>query len=444
MKSFLVGDIGGTNSRFQFWTVDSAGKEKIITWKEKNEYLQKKPFGAVIVFFLKHICKCTKGNWPAAAVLSMAGPVDNNWVQLTNLPKWGKLDGKELSVLTRIPWFQLINDFVAVGYGVTALNLNNSKDVFVLRDKPRREGAPIAVLGAGTGLGETFLTRPPSFAELGLESSQSDKKPEYFPHPSEGGHTEWAAKNDFEYRLAKFVKEKIVEHNLEEAKKDLHEKGIPIYYDNPKFDVKKTRISTERIVCGWGSLVVYQFLVKEAIRVGRSDLVSAKLEGELRKADRGRQPMLITDWSYPRNQSSGQYNALAHQAMNLFMQYYGSEAGDLSLKTLPYGGLFVAGGIASRNKDHMMHENQFLKAFMNKGRLSEKIENVPIYIIQDADNIGLLGARVLCVRALREQKALSSDYVVQTTVPKEMRQESIRSTDKKLFDTFHVKLHSSL
>jgi glucokinase len=108
----------------------------------------------------------------------------------------------------------LINDFQAVGFGLTALK---PSEYVVLHEGHRKEKAPIACLGAGTGLGEVYLTHNGS---------------EYDVWSTEGGHTDYAAKNDLEYGFLKYM------INVE----------------------KKHRVSVERMVCGTGIPFVYRYL----------------------------------------------------------------------------------------------------------------------------------------------------------------------------------------
>lgn len=86
--------------------------------------------------------------------------------------------------------------------------------------------------------------------------------------------------------------------------------------------------------------------------------------------------------------------------MDIFVTGYGAEAGNFCLKTLPTGGLYIAGGIASKNMSLMMKENQFVKAYLAKGRMEAVLEKIPIYLITHP-NVGLLGAQVICRRIVQ-------------------------------------------
>ncbi len=122
----------------------------------------------------------TKGRPPITACFAVAGPVTDNVVRFTNRDMWsvdGDLIAKELGIKV----VRLVNDFLAVGYGL--LTLDEDTECVTLQDAPKQKGAPIACIGAGTGLGECFLVP-------GTESGS------YQCYPSEGGHAEFAPRNE--------------------------------------------------------------------------------------------------------------------------------------------------------------------------------------------------------------------------------------------------------
>jgi glucokinase len=88
---------------------------------------------------------------------------------------------------------------------------------------------------------------------------------------------------------------------------------------------------------------------------------------------------------------------LCYQTMKIFVEAYGAEAGNLALKLLPYGGLYIAGGIAAKNLP-LMTEGSFMKAFRAKGRMRELLSNIPVYIVLNTE-VGLMGA-VSCASQL--------------------------------------------
>lgn len=93
--------------------------------------------------------------------------------------------------------------------------------------------------------------------------------------------------------------------------------------------------------------------------------------------------------------------------MDLFVKLYGSEAGNLALKTLPFGGLYVAGGVAPKILSLMVDQDKFLENMVQKGRLRQTLEKIPVYVVLHPQ-VGLLGAKVVCRRNLKELNLLQS------------------------------------
>ena len=146
----LLGDVGGTNIRLllkQIDAKDSSFEGRVI--KDGSQLSQKvKSFEEALSNFLNEF-KNTEF-WPQVAVLGVAGPVDNNTVEFTNVIKWSLIDGTSLSQILDIPHFVLINDFTAAGYGILPLK---ERDFIRLDDNQIIDGAVKVVIGPGTGLG---------------------------------------------------------------------------------------------------------------------------------------------------------------------------------------------------------------------------------------------------------------------------------------------------
>ena len=276
-----------------------------------------------------------------AACFAIAGPVDRNTSHLTNL-NW-TLSGERLQTELGIARVELINDFAAIGYGVSTLPLD---DLHTLQPGTRVKGGPIAVLGAGTGLGETYLTW------------QGDR---YQVHPSEGGHTNFAPRTPLQQELLNYLAQ------------------------------RHGRVSVERVVSGQGIVAIYQFLSDRAA-FNQADVA---LEGEASKAI----AQAIKTWEQQRTGDAGAAigaAALANtdsrsvQTLEIFADVYGSEAGDLALKILPSGGLFVAGGIAPKILP-FLRSGKFMQAFLDKGRLKPAISSIPVHVVLNPD-VGSIGA----------------------------------------------------
>jgi glucokinase len=130
------------------------------------------------------------------ACFAVAGPVTNNCVSFTNRDSWS-IEGDDIARTFGIQVVKLVNDFVAVGYGL--LTLKDETECQVLQAAPKVHGAPIACIGAGTGLGECFLTVGP--------------RGHYVCYPTEGGHTEFAPRSPLEIRLLAALLKKFKSHH---------------------------------------------------------------------------------------------------------------------------------------------------------------------------------------------------------------------------------------
>jgi glucokinase len=262
-----------------------------------------------------------------AACFGVPGPVRDGRLRLTNLP-W-TLDSRELARDLGIDYVFLINDLQANGYGIAELGPDQ---VYTLSEGDSSQVANRGLISAGTGLGEAFLVW--------------DGR-DYVPYPSEGGHSDYAPRNEDEIDLLRFLRQK---------------------YNG--------RISFERVVSGQGLTNIYEFL-----RDGKG------LEEPLWLAERMRQedPNAVITESALKAKSQ-----LCEKTLDMFVSAYGAEAGNLALKVLSVGGLYVGGGIAPRILEKLK-DGTFLKAFTDKGRLSQLLVNIPVRVILES-RTALIGA----------------------------------------------------
>ncbi|MBW4650918.1 MAG: glucokinase [Kastovskya adunca ATA6-11-RM4] len=346
MTLLLAGDIGGTK------TILRLNKLSLETDKLQTLYEETYPSGnfpdlvPIVQEFLT-VAGQQLGSTlaPEKACFAIAGPVVNNTAKLTNLP-W-LLERERLEIELGIAAVKLINDFEAVGYGVLGLE---PSDLYTLQDMTPQPGAPIGIIGAGTGLGEGFL--------IELASSS------YKVFPSEGGHADFAPRTELEFQLLQYLRDK---YNVQ-------------------------RISVERVVSGQGIVAIYQFLrerhfAQELPEVGQVIRTWEQEMGKEKTVDPAATIAIAAAINGDR---------LSRQTMQMFVEAYGAEAGNLALKLLPYGGLYVAGGIATKNLT-LLKEGSFLRALVQKGRVSPLLEKVPVHIILNP-RVGLIGAAVCAAR----------------------------------------------
>jgi len=373
--TYIAGDIGGTNSRLQLFQVrapeellspggcDSARANEHETLLHEHTYPSQKYASLTFVIqeFLKEASSklgLDEGTLqPVACCLAVAGPVRANKANITNV-SW-QLDGAEMSKHLNIPDVLIINDFVGIGYGLLALE---RKDILAINDVPMSEDAPKACLGAGTGLGEVYLTAGhmlrSSRDDLEDDGSAGREEAEYNVWASEGGHADFAPRDALEFGLLEYFKK----------------------------NERVTRVSVERIVSGLGLPKIYDYFTT----LYPAEVNPAVTE-RLRVEDPGK---VIGDFA-----ARGECT-LCLKTVELFVKCYGAEAGNLALKTLPFGGLFIAGGIAGKLQKFLTGNNLFYQHFVQKGRMQTLLEKVPVFLIKH-EAVGLLGAKVVCRRLLR-------------------------------------------
>lgn len=347
MVLYVAGDIGGTNSRLQLFDYTDRYEQLL----SENTYPSKK-YNSMVEILNIFIQACYKTNkihksTPIiACTLAVAGPVNHNTVRLTNL-NW-VINGDEIESKCHIRKCMIVNDFAGIGYGL--LDLKPYDYIQLNPDIRPILHAPKSCLGAGTGLGECYLTY---------------NGKEYDVWSCEGGHTDYPPRNDLEYELLQYIK---AHHNID-------------------------GVSIERVVSGMGLTNIYDFLAQKYGNV-HGDVLKEIEAGNDKNA-------VITTYAL-----SQQCN-ICIQSVDLFMSLYGAEAGNLALKTLPFGGIYIAGGIASKIMWSLFKNNQFYNSFISKGRMSTVLQQVPIYIVT-APQIGLLGSRVLCKRIVRDYNQQNS------------------------------------
>jgi glucokinase len=264
----------------------------------------------------------------AAACFGCPGPVRDGHLKLTNLP-W-TLDARALRGSLGIEHIFLINDLEANGYGIPELA---SDAVSTLHP-----GDPAAVghrglVSAGTGLGEALLIW--------------DGKHHHLPIPSEGGHCDFAARDDREIALLEYLRKTL-----------------------------NGRVSFERVVSGIGIKNIYAFL-RDDQKMEEPQWLRDRMATEDMNAVIG---TCAEDGSSP----------ICFETMQIFTSAFGAEAGNVALKVLAMGGIYLGGGIAPKILK-TLGGGAFTKAFLDKGRLAPLLEAIPVRVILD-DTCALLGA----------------------------------------------------
>jgi glucokinase len=271
-----------------------------------------------------------------AACFGIAGPiretVKDQRVKVTNLP-W-EIHGRELKRRFGFSRLQLINDFQAVGYGIEALG---RKDLVVLQKGKAVKRGPRVVIGAGTGLGQGLLIW---------------NQDHYVPIATEGGHANFAPVNDVQIELMRYL---------------LKTAG---------------RTSWELMLSGHGLVRLYSFLRERGATPESAAVAEAMQAGDPAAA--------ITRAALERN------DPLASQTLDLFVDIYGAQAGNLALTAGATGGVYVAGGIAPKIISRLT-DGRFMRAFRSKGKMSPYVEVIPVQVVIRPE-VGLIGAVLAAMR----------------------------------------------
>ncbi len=330
-KPVLVADVGGTNLNLALMAHEGS-QYRLLRKARFNTQEEQSILGPIHGFL-----NADPSLQPDRACLSGAGPVLERRIHLTNAP-WD-IDAQALERDLGIP-VHLVNDFIALSSGVTQLDLADPRQVTALAhgdgSHPQADPRGLAlVVGAGTGLGVGFVIRTP-------------EGPRAFP--SEGGHI-----------------------------------GLPVFDEDSMalWRHLQTGLSgppgAEMAVSGAGLAHIFRFLL-DTRRVPWTPAASAVLA--LPTAD---QPASIS--------LQAAADPACARAMALFVELYARVCAELCAVFLPTGGLFLAGGIASKNTDHFMQDGRFMARFERNYRihLDRLTRATPVFLVHDYD-LSLFGA----------------------------------------------------
>jgi len=270
-----------------------------------------------------------------SACFGIAGPVINGRCRTTNLP-WD-ITTADLQKHLGTQKVRLMNDLEATAYGMLYLN----DDEFVdLNPTGRLVGGNRAVIAAGTGLGEAMLY---------FDGAA------YHPIGSEGGHSDFAPLTVRQDELLRWMRNRYPGH-----------------------------VSFERILSGPGIYTLYEFLHESGFAPQPSEMLQIK-EGADRSA-------MISACALDRN------DPLCMETLRLFSEIYGAEAGNLALKSMSLGGVYIGGGIAPKILP-VIREEYFMNAFVSKGRFEEMLRGMQVRVSLNPKT-ALLGAAHFAVDRL--------------------------------------------
>ncbi|NOT11734.1 MAG: glucokinase [Methylococcaceae bacterium] len=305
----LAGDIGGTKTVLSLLSRDADGS-LVCVQEQSFSSLQFAEFDNILTAFLPADVTIK------TACFGVAGPVVNQRCQTTNLP-W-LLDAAELRVKLGTEKVKLLNDLEAMALGMLYLP---EQDLIELNPDAVEQTGTIAVIAAGTGLGEAILYWDGN---------------KHQPMATEGGHTDFAAQNAQQDQLLAYLRCRYPEH-----------------------------VSCERLISGIGFSHLYDFLCEQGFASPCRDV--PECQGDVdRNAVISRLGVAGED-------------PLCAEVVRLFVDLYGAETGNLALKTLATGGVYVGGGIAPKILP-VLQSGQFIQSFKAKGRFYNLLNTVSVKI----------------------------------------------------------------
>lgn len=315
----LAGDVGGTKTLLGLFDPVPARPRPLVVRAFGTLDFEDLP--SMISAFLRD--DAAKGASIEAVCFGVAGPIVDDTAELTSVP-W-RVDAVRVAKTVGVSRVRLLNDLQAMAYSVPVLH---QSEVHALQEGEALRGGNMALIAAGTGLGEALL-------------HNIDGR--FIPSPSEGGHADFAARTDREITLLAHL------------------------------TAQFGRVDVERVVSGRGLVnihrVVHDTACSAGVNLADPDAPAAISMAALEQTCR-----------------------CCVETMDLFVGAYGAEAGNLALRTVATGGVFVGGGIAPKILSALT-KGAFMRAFRAKSPLEALLERMPVKVILNAET-GLLGAAV--------------------------------------------------
>lgn len=319
----LAGDIGGTKTVLALYQVHEGQLQ--CERKQTFASLEYARFDDILGTFLSVETKIT------AACLGIAGPIVDQRCQTTNLP-W-IIDAQALRTKLGTDKVKLLNDLEAMAIGI--LN-SKSEDLVELNPNAQNKNGNIAVIAAGTGLGQAILYWDGH---------------KHHPIATEGGHCDFAPQTPQQDQFLVYLRKQFNQH-----------------------------VSWERVISGVGFSYLYDFLIASGFGPACAAIPST-LESDENHIDRNASISRL---------GINNEDPVCVEVIRLFVELYAAEAGNLALKCLSTGGVFIGGGIGPKIRP-ALENGAFLSAFTAKGRFKNMLGTMPIKLSLNA-NAPLLGA----------------------------------------------------
>jgi glucokinase len=316
----LAGEIGATRTRLAAFETEGNRLQCVVEKTYMSQ--QHERLSGLLTDFIK-----TEGIPVHSACLGVAGPVRSGRSKISNLP-W-IIDAREVAQQLKLSSVGLLNDLEAYAYGIDGLE---SKDFITLSEGVEEAEGNRAIISAKTGLG---------MAGLYWDGFR------HHPFACEGGHADFAPRNDLQMELLAYLQKKY------------------------------GRISCERILSGPGIKNIYDFL-RDAHKAEEPEWLRTQIN-----AAPDPSPLISQLALEGKSEICG-------QALSIFVSVFGAEAGNCALNFMSTGGIFIGGTIAAKIEPKMK-DPMFLESFLDKGRMETILKDMPVKIVSN-DNAGMIGA----------------------------------------------------
>ena len=330
----LAGDIGGTNANIAIVGRTGGVFNIIVKCLFKTDALR--DFPKCLELTLEEACRKDGSVKPELCCISGAGPVKDNFCKLSN--STCDIDGAVIQERIGIETI-IINDFSAISYSLPLLDVTNPAQITPLKHLDGSISAPSgsvrAVTGAGTGMGVGFLI---------------EKDGKFTAYPSEGGHIAFSSYDEESRRFHEYI-----------------------------VSIESELIEAELFVSGAGISRIFGFF---------RDVKKVPIEGvlaQIDKTDDSHKPALISE--------NADSNPVCAEIIKLFVKMYGRFAGDVASLLIPTMGMYLGGGIVTKNENYFVESGLFMKYFENcyHPKIQKVLKSIPVYIIKDY-SVSLYGA----------------------------------------------------
>lgn len=314
----FVGDIGGTNANFGVISRENGNYKLMASYQSPSQKIS--DFTQVVFELLEKIA-AEHHIRCSAMIIGVAGALcgDQHQVHLTNLPF--TIDSAALKTKTGITEVLMINDFTEVVYGYPFV-----ENSIAINSAAVKQQGQLAFIGAGTGLGQAAAV-------------WSWASGHYIPLASEGGHTEFVIYNEFDQELARFIQERTL---------------------------SQAPVTWEEVLSGRGISTIYELLGIQG-HYQATDITEEIAQSRF-------QPDYISRYA--------EHDERCKKTFRLYSFYYARFAKQVALQTVPCGGLYIAGGIAAKNKQLFLTP-EWLKEFTFHEQHHILLQKIPVFLIQD-------------------------------------------------------------